>query len=151
MTKRLLVALTLLAALCCLPSASEGQTGKRFAAPKSGVWRITGKDVEGLKWLGTMRLAARARHGVRATYSGYIDWRSSDRRNSGREFFNASFYSGNGGITIVGYRVARAKGDIAAGRYSGHLSGRGRSIVRGTWGGRDVIAGKWSAKWSRSR
>ncbi|MBL0242452.1 MAG: hypothetical protein IPQ00_17955 [Chloracidobacterium sp.] len=46
---------------------------------------------------------------MRATYSGYIDWRSSDRRNSGREFFNASFYSGNGGITIVGYRVARAR------------------------------------------
>ena len=91
MTKRLLVALTLLAALCCLPSASVGQTGMRFAAPKSGVWRITGKDVEGLKWLGTMRLAARARHGVRATYSGYIDWRSSDRRNSGREFLMRRF------------------------------------------------------------
>ncbi len=151
MLKGFVIALAVVAALGFMPDVASAQAVKSWTAPKLGVWRVTGKDEEGLKWAGSMRLTSRKDAGVVSRYRGYFDWRSSDRKDSGREFFNAVFNRRNGGLKIVGYRVTRAKGDIAAGRYSGRLTSRGRRIVRGSWGGVDVIKGKWSAVWAGIR
>jgi len=151
MTRRLFIALAVFAALSFLPTVANAQAGKGWAAPKSGVWRVTGKDDGGVRWHATMHLAARGRVGSGSIYRGYFDWRSADGMHSGRETFNANFDRASGLITIVGRRVTRVKGDVAPGRYRGHLSNRGRKIVRGTWGGSDIVNGKWSAVWPGPR
>lgn len=151
MAKGLFIVLAVIAALGSMPNVASAQSGKGWTAPKLGVWRVTGKDEEGLRWAGSMRLNSRRTVTGGVRYRGYFDWRSSDRKSSGREFFNAVFNRRNGSLRIAGYRVTRAKGDIAAGRYLGHLTGRGRRVVRGTWGGVDVIKGKWSAVWAGIR
>ena len=151
MAKSLFIALAVFVMFGLLPNAASAQAGTGWAPPKLGVWRVTGKDEEGLKWSGSMRLNSRRSAGNTSRYRGYFDWLSSDRKNSGREFFNAVFDRRSGSFRINGYRVTRAKGDIAAGRYHGRAVGNGRRIVRGTWGGVDIINGKWTAVWSRVR
>ena len=151
MAKSLFIALAVFVMFGLLPNAASAQAGTGSTPPKLGVWRVTGKDEEGLKWSGSMRLNSRRSAGNTSRYRGYFDWLSSDRKNSGREFFNAVFDRRSGSFRINGYRVTRAKGDIAAGRYRGRAAGNGRRIVRGTWGGVDIINGKWTAVWSRVR
>lgn len=151
MAKSLFIAFVLLVVTGFMPDHASAQSGTGWTAPKLGVWRVTGKDEEGLKWTGSMRLSSRRSAGNTARYRGYFDWLSSDRKNSGREFFNAVFDRRSGSFRVNGYRVTRVKGDIAEGRYRGRAAGNGRRIVRGTWGGVDIIKGKWTAVWSRVR
>ncbi len=151
MTRRLFIVLALFAVLAVVPTAADAQAKRAWVPPKLGVWKVVGSDEDGINWSGSLNLTTRKRIGQKYRYRGSFYWRSSDLEHSGREYFNGTFDRASGRFVIVGYRIVLAKGDLALGRYVGNLKERGRRIVRGSWGGADVVTGKWSARFSRSK
>ena len=151
MTKRLLIAIAVLMALSFLPQTFLAQARSAWTAPKLGVWKISGKDEEGLGWAGSIRFDSRTRVGSVDKLRGHFTWRSSDGKDSGREYFGGSFNRITSRIVIVGTRLSRVKGELALGRYYAFVRNKGRRLSNGTWGGKDVVKGKWTAVWVRSR
>ncbi len=151
MTKRILIAVLVLMVLSYLPRALSAQSRLTWTAPKLGVWKVTGSDEEEVNWSGSIKFETRKRVGSLDKYRGHFNWRSLDGKDSGREYFTGSFNGKTGRFTIVGIRVTRAKGNIGTGRYWSHVRNKGRRLANGTWGGKDVVKGTWSAVWIRSR
>ncbi|MFM9905635.1 MAG: hypothetical protein ACKVQJ_13815 [Pyrinomonadaceae bacterium] len=145
--KRLLIVLAILIVLGCLPHTLSAQAR---SAPKLGLWKITGSDDEGVKWGGSIKLDSRKHVGSLYKYRGHFIWRSSDGQDSGIEYFTGSFNNKNDRVVLVGTRLSRVKGDLALGRYYAFVKNKGRRLSNGTWGGTDVVKGKWSAVWIRS-
>jgi hypothetical protein len=151
MTKRLLIAIAVLMALSYLPQTLSAQARSAWTAPRLGVWKITGSDDGGLKWAGSIKFDSRKHVGSLNKYRGHFTWRSSDGKDSGIEYFSGSFNRKSGRVVLVGTRLSRVKGDLALGRYYAFVRNKGRRLSNGTWGGTEVVKGKWSAVWMRSQ
>ncbi len=151
MAKRLLIFIAVLIALSYLPQTLAAQSRSIWTAPRLGIWKVTGSDEEGVKWAGSIKFDSRKHVGSLDKYRGHFTWRSLDGENGGREYFGGSFNRKTSRFAIVGTRVTQAKGNIGTGTYWSFVRNSGRRLANGTWGGKDVVKGKWSAVWVRSR
>ena len=135
-----------------VPQNSAAQTKTHWVSPKAGVWQMTGKDEENINWKGQIVFTKKT-YSNRSTvkYTGYIDWNSPDEDSSGRENFTGLFDRRTGKLVLKGTSLKNVSGDLALGVYTGFVNGKGRRIRRGSWDGVDVVKGKWSAKWLKSR
>jgi hypothetical protein len=131
-------------------SALFAQTNRLWTEPKVGVWMVTAKDEEGIKWSGRLHLSRTSIKGAKVGYRGYFYWISGDRSTSGNEYFNGSFDRSSGKLRLHGYRTRNIRGELGTGNY--RASGiAGKTLVRGSWGGQNSIPGTWSAVWKSSR
>ena len=134
------------------PKFSAAQTKSRWVSPKAGVWQMTGKDEENINWKGQIVFTKKTYSNRSIVkYAGYIDWNSPDDETSGQEYFTGSFDRRTGKLVLKGTSLKNVSGDLALGVYTGFVNGKGRQIRRGSWDGVDVVKGKWSAKWLKSR
>lgn len=122
--------------------AAFSQTQK--TPPATGLWKVTGKDDEGTRWMAYLRLKRNNFGRLPATYSGWFDWRSADGRISGREFFNGLFSKGR--LSFKAYKARYQRGQIGVGNYSSRVSEGGR-FLKGRWFGENVVPGVWQARW----
>ncbi len=139
-----------MALLCVLVFGFSVQAQRRAARPdpKAGVWRVVGKDAEGLGWRGSIRITTPQRSsGNLVGVRGYFDWFSFDRKTSGREFVAGTFHRDSGSVALRGYAIRNRKGEMSKTSYRAFVSRSGRSIERGRWFGKDVVKGNWTAKW----
>jgi len=137
-------------ALCALLFCTEvpAQSASRHIAPLAGVWSVKGKDADGIVWNAKLRISKRQAVGRKVALGGHFDWISADRKTSGREFIRGTFEIASGKMTLRGYAVRIRRGEIMKTRYAAYGYGRGRKI-KGTWSGKDVVKGTWTARWSR--
>ncbi len=140
---------TVLVAAFAIAGPVAAQERVKWVAPQSGTWEVIGVDEENVVWTGSsLRLARQTTSGNNVTVRGYFDWRSSDGEFMGREYVRGTFDRTNGRMLLRGYRIRNERGELALGRYVGFLGGKGRRIMRGRWGGNDVVKGEWSAVFS---
>lgn len=147
MAKRLLITFAVFMTLTYLPQAIKAQSGPSFAAPRAGVWRVAGKDADGVIWGDSLRITKRQLAGNIVRLSGYFVWRSADKTTEGREYVRGSFERGSGRLTLAGYALKNRRGEIAKTRYIAYVSRQGRLISRGRWYGKEVVKGTWKANW----
>jgi hypothetical protein len=149
-----LLFLLFLAALFVIsaPQSSAAQNKSRWVSPKAGVWQLTGKDEENINWKGRIMFTKKTYSDKSIVrYRGYIVWSSPDDESSGREYFTGTFDRRTGKLVLKGTSLKIESGDLALGIYTGFVNGKGRRISRGSWDGVDVVKGKWSANWLKSR
>lgn len=124
------------------------QGKKPWAPPKVGVWTIAATDEENTVWSGDMVLTRHGTRGGKVRYRGYFDWESTDGKASGRENFTGWFDRKTGTFRMNAYEVKSDVGTLAIGRYWSRVQSKGSELVEGTWDGKGVVPGKWTAKWS---
>jgi PKD repeat protein len=134
------------------PQNSAAQTKSHWVSPKAGVWQLSGKDEENINWTGQIVFTKKTYSNKSIVkYKGYIDWSSPDDESSGQEYFTGSFDRRTGKLVLKGTSLKIVSGDLALGVYTGFVNRKGRQIRRGSWDGVDIVKGKWSAKWLKSR
>lgn len=126
--------------------SANGQGKKLWAAPKSGIWRVTANDEENTDWKGSLTLTRK----VDGRYRGHFYWVSADKTISGREYFTGRFDRRSGKLKLNAYAVKNIKGELGIGVYIASVKRQGRSI-RGKWNSADSIPGDWSAVWLKVR
>lgn len=84
-------------------------------------------------------------------YRGHFDWESTNGETSGRENFKGSFDRVTGIFRFSSHSVKSEKGDLATGNYFSRIRNKGSELTAGTWKGKDVVPGKWTAEWSSAR
>lgn len=134
------------------PQFSAAQNKPVWVSPRTGVWQLTGKDDENINWTGRIIFTKKTYSNKSIVrYRGYIDWSSPDEDSSGLEYFTGSFDRRTGKLVLKGNSLKVVSGDLALGIYTGFVNQKGQQIRRGSWGGVDVVEGKWSAKWLKFR
>jgi len=133
------------------PLAAKSQSKRPWIAPKSGVWRVSAKDEENIRWSGSMHIAIRPNHDGTTGYRGYFYWISDDKETSGREYFRGSFNKSTGKLRLKAYAVKNIKGELGIGNYLASVNRKGKNIFRGSWSGAENVPGKWSAVWSKGK
>ncbi|HEV7699336.1 MAG TPA: hypothetical protein VGO43_03825 [Pyrinomonadaceae bacterium] len=148
--RKSIVILMVAVAFFAFTLASFAQTSRPWTAPKTGVWTVTAKDEEGIKWSGRLHLSRQSTKGTKVGYRGYFYWIDAERSTSGNEYLNGSFDRSSGKLRLHGYKAKSIRGELGTGDYL--ASGlRGRRFIRGSWSGENAVPGTWSAVWKSSR
>ncbi|HQU84003.1 MAG TPA: hypothetical protein PKY59_12785 [Pyrinomonadaceae bacterium] len=134
-----------------LPQTVSAQKKTVWVAPKVGVWKVYGKDVENIVWNGRMHLTKRTKDKAGIHYKGYFSWVSEDEETSGREFFTGLFSPKTGRLYLKASSVKNERGELGVGNYIAAVNQKGRKISRGRWSGKNVVKGIWSAEWIKFR
>ena len=132
--------------VCGSAIGANAQAKKFWAAPKTGVWKVSANDEENTDWNGRLTLIRK----VDGRYRGYFYWISADKSISGREYFNGRFDRRTGKLRLNAYAVKNIKGELGIGFYIASVNRHGRNI-RGNWNSNDAIPGEWSAVWLKAR
>lgn len=138
-----------LAALCILPHSVTAQPA--WTPPRAGVWKVSGRDDDGVRWRAGFTITKRVRVGRNYEIRGVFRWSSKDVEDSGREYVNGTFYPASGKLSLRGYAVKSERGEIMKTIYSGRVSDLGKLISKGRWFGKDVVNGTWRAEWQKSK
>jgi hypothetical protein len=126
---------------------SSAQSKVLRIAPKTGIWKVVGKDQVG--WKGFLKLVKKRHYKSVTLYNGHFYWRSLDGEIIGYEYITATFNRHFGRLKLKGYALKNLRGELAKGNYLAFVTQKGRKIIKGSWDGVDEI-GIWSARWIKN-
>lgn len=151
MLKRIAFVSIAVMAMCLLPQSTFGQSGNPWTAPRIGVWKVTGRDDEGVRWQARFNITGHRRKGSNFEIRGVFRWRSNDVEDAGREYVKGTFSPATGKLSLRGYAVKSERGAIMRTTYAARVSNHGTRISKGRWYGKDVVPGIWRGQWQKSK
>lgn len=132
------------------PVYINGQS-RPWAPPKAGLWTVTGTDEENTSWTAKMTLVRAGTRDGRAQYRGNFLWEATDGVAAGRETFRGWFDRKTGILRLTSVSVKSEKGELGSGVYFARAKHKGTMLTAGTWKGKEVVPGKWTAEWRRHK
>jgi hypothetical protein len=123
--------------------SEEPQNNGSGNFPKTGTWKLTGRDPEGTEWKADIVIK-----NVRGTnFDGYFDWyMGPDFDNNGKEYFTGRFDTISEKIYFQGTRLENGR-NLSLGKYEAYVSINRDEFYNGRWEEPEGIpTSDWQAK-----